>query len=68
MVINVTESAHNKNVKEIMFHSVSGDWFTVLFPNDAVKLDELREYYIGRKFDRTKRDYSKCVFVEAYLV
>lgn len=47
-----------------MFECINGDWFSALFPLVDVELDKMKEYYIGKYFYDTKKDYKGRVFSE----
>ena len=67
LIIDLTASKHSKEVIEVMFHAVNGDWFAALFYEADVEFelfDKMKEYYIGRDFYEEKKTYEGKVFAE----
>ena len=65
LVVNLTYSKYSDNVVEIMFHSTNNDWFVALFPLVDVEFDNMKKYYIGQDFYKTKANYEGRIFEEA---
>lgn len=68
MIINITEHKHSENVIEIMFHSITNDWFVSLFPKVDVDLVAMKKHYIGKDFYETKKQYEGKIFEEGDVV
>lgn len=64
IIVNLTYNQHSENIIEIMFHSFSGDWFTILFPLSDFYFDKMKNFYIGKEFYPTKKSYQGCIFSE----
>lgn len=65
MIINLTSTSHSKNVVAITFHSLNNDWFTVLFPLNSVELYVIQNFYVGKDFYQTKKEYKNKILEEA---
>ncbi len=65
MIINLTTSQHSKSVVAITFHALNNDWFTVLFPVTSVELYVIKNFYVGKDFYQTKKEYKGKILEEA---
>jgi hypothetical protein len=68
MIISLTQSKHAKNITEVMFSSLNGDWFTILLPSSSFEFVSMEKYYIGKDFYSVKNEYRGKIFTENDLV